>query len=193
MTQNVPKRSWTHYHPRYGGDNVFNQCVCVSVCPFVCLCLLSRCLSGNITMMDWCHTYNIYREYRWGCLVVQMMCHILVTQSMTSKFKSKSNHIIIVQCGHKYSHYVITFWCTQVSVLVWKNRQRSKIETGFGNFHNPGLHIITSIWLLKRKTDGKLCKMKSFKHQDITSDTIIWLWMLLYSCLWRWLWKQFPR
>ena len=62
---------------------MFSPCVFVTL--FVCLFVsLSRCLSGNLTMKDWCQTNNILQVHCWGCLVVQIMFHALMTSSMTS-------------------------------------------------------------------------------------------------------------
>ena len=35
-------------------------------------------------MKDWCHTNNILQVHCWGCLVVQVMFHALMTSLMTS-------------------------------------------------------------------------------------------------------------
>ena len=35
-------------------------------------------------MKDWCHTNNILQVHCWGCLVVQVMFHALMTSSTTS-------------------------------------------------------------------------------------------------------------
>ena len=51
---------------------VLSVYVCHDVCP------------DNLTMKDWCHTKNILRVYCWGCLVVQVMFHVLLTSLMTS-------------------------------------------------------------------------------------------------------------
>ena len=34
-------------------------------------------------MKDWCHTNNILQVHRWGCLVVQVMFHAIMTSLMT--------------------------------------------------------------------------------------------------------------
>ena len=52
-------------------------CVCVYVCHDVC--------PDDLTMKDWCHTNNILQVYCWGCLVVQVMFHALMTSLMTSQ------------------------------------------------------------------------------------------------------------
>ena len=50
--------------------------VCLFVCHGVC--------PHDLTMKDWCHANNILQVYSWVCLVVQVMCHVFVTSSMTS-------------------------------------------------------------------------------------------------------------
>ena len=56
---------------------------CVFVCLFVCLCLYHDVCPDDLTMKDWCHTNNILQVHCWGCLVVQVMFHALMTSSMT--------------------------------------------------------------------------------------------------------------
>ena len=67
-----------YYHPRKRGDNVFTLCVC-------CLCLYHDVCPDDLTMKDWCHTNNILQVHCWGCLVVQVMFHALMTSLMTSQ------------------------------------------------------------------------------------------------------------
>ena len=57
---------------------------CVFVCLWLCLCLYHDVCPDNLTMKDWCHTNNILQVHCWGCLVVQVMFHALMTSSMTS-------------------------------------------------------------------------------------------------------------
>ena len=52
-------------------------CVCVYVCHDVC--------PDDLTMKDWCHTNNILQVHCWGCLVLQVMFHELMTSLMTSQ------------------------------------------------------------------------------------------------------------
>ena len=65
---------------------MFSPCVFVTlfVCLFVCLCLYHDVCPDDLTMKDWCHTNNILQVHCWGCLVVQVMFHALMTSSMTS-------------------------------------------------------------------------------------------------------------
>ena len=46
--------------------------VCHDVCP------------DDLTMKDWCHTNHILQVHCWGCLVVQVMFHALMTSLMAS-------------------------------------------------------------------------------------------------------------
>ena len=57
---------------------------CVFVCMWLCLCLYHDVCPDDLTMKDWCHTNNILQVHCWGCLVVQVMFHALMTSSMTS-------------------------------------------------------------------------------------------------------------
>ena len=57
---------------------------CVFVCLWLCLCLYHDVCPDDLTMKDWCHTNNILEVLCWGCLVVQVMFHALMTSSMTS-------------------------------------------------------------------------------------------------------------
>ena len=65
---------------------MFSPCVFVTlfVCLFVCLCLYHDVCPDDFTMKDCCHTNNILQVHCWGCLVVQVMFHALMTSSMTS-------------------------------------------------------------------------------------------------------------
>ena len=61
---------------------MFSPCVFVTL--FVCFCLYHNVCPDDLTMKDWCHTNNILQVHCWGCLVVQVMFHALMTSSMTS-------------------------------------------------------------------------------------------------------------
>ena len=57
-------------------------CVCVCVC--VCLCVCHDICSDYLTMMNWCHTYNIWQEYNYRYRDVQVICYIPMTSPITS-------------------------------------------------------------------------------------------------------------
>ena len=60
---------------------------CVSICLFVCVVVYvcHDVCPDDLTMKDWCHTNNILQVHCWGCLVVQVMFHALMTSLMTSQ------------------------------------------------------------------------------------------------------------
>ena len=64
------------------GVIMFSPCVCV--CLFVCVYVRHDICPGYLTMKDCCHTNNILQVHIWGCLVVQVMFHTLMTSSITS-------------------------------------------------------------------------------------------------------------
>ena len=69
------------YPPQQWGDNIFTLCVCVCVSVYVC----HNVCPDDLTMKDWCHANNILQVHCWGCLVVQVMFHTLMTSLMTSQ------------------------------------------------------------------------------------------------------------
>ena len=59
---------------------LFSPCVFVCLSVYVC----HDNYPDDLAMKDWCHTHTILQVYSWGCLVVQVMFHALVTLLMTS-------------------------------------------------------------------------------------------------------------
>ena len=64
-------------------------------------------------MKDWCHTNNILQIHCWGCLVVQVMIHALMTSLMTSP-------------GHKVGQIFKLIYLHQY--LSWSVDQRLKMS-----------------------------------------------------------------
>ena len=64
-----------------------SEVIMFSPCVFVCLCVYAchDVCPDDLTMNDCCHTNNILRVHCWGCLVVQVMFHVLMTSLMTSQ------------------------------------------------------------------------------------------------------------
>ena len=60
------------------------EVIMFSPCVFVCLCLCHNVCPEDVTMQDWCRTNNILQVHCWGCLVVQVVFHALMTSLMTS-------------------------------------------------------------------------------------------------------------
>ena len=63
---------------------MFSPCVFVCVCVFLSVYVCHDGCLDDLTMKDWCHTNNVLQVYCWGCLVVQVMFHVLMTPLMTS-------------------------------------------------------------------------------------------------------------
>ena len=68
--------------------------VCHDVCP------------DDLTMKDWCHTNNILQVHCWGCLVVQVMFHALMTSLMTSQ-DHKAGQILKLIYLRQYLSYSV--------------------------------------------------------------------------------------
>ena len=81
---------------------------CPFICLFVCVCLcgclcLSRCLSGRFNYEGLVpRKQNILQVHCWGCLVVQVMFHALMTSLMTSQ-----------------DHKAGQIWNWYISVNIW--------------------------------------------------------------------------
>ena len=58
---------------------------CVFVCVWLSVYVCHDVCPDDLTMKDWCHTNNILQVHCWGCLVVQVMFHALVTSLMMSQ------------------------------------------------------------------------------------------------------------
>ena len=70
-------------------DEVFitrdSEVIMFSPCVFVCVYVCHDFCQDDLTMKDWCHTNNILQVYCWGCLIVQVMFHALMTSLVTSQ------------------------------------------------------------------------------------------------------------
>ena len=84
---------------------MFSPCVFVTlfVCLFDCLCLYHDVCPDDLTMKDWCHTNNILQVHCWGCLVVQVMFHALMTSSMTSPGHKVGQILKVIYLRHDLS------------------------------------------------------------------------------------------
>ena len=146
---------------------MFSPChgVCVFVCLFVCLFVWHDASSDDLTIKDRCHTNNALREYRWGCLVVRVMCCTLMTSSKAlSGLKNAITwSVFITQRGNKYLH---NLWLMShlSNTLMFRFRfqfkrapevQKMKLFSGISKIHV--FHMIASVWLPTWKVDDKLC------------------------------------
>ena len=135
----------------------------------VCLCLCHDGFPGDLTMKDGCNSNNILEEYRWGCLVVQVMSCTLVTCSMTSPGQKNRSNLKITIARSVFLYILSQFvaqWTssynTQVSVSfsVWKIASGRKSKPFSGIFKIHVLYMIALIGLWIWKLHYKLCKMK---------------------------------
>ena len=55
------------------------------VCVWLSVYVYHDVYPDDLTMKDWCHINNILQVHCWGCLVVQVMFHTLMTSLMTSR------------------------------------------------------------------------------------------------------------
>ena len=79
---------WSHlFNTRDSEVIMFSPCVfvCLCVCGCVVVYVCHDVCQDDLTMKDWCHTNNILQVHCWGCLVVQVMFHALMTSLMTSQ------------------------------------------------------------------------------------------------------------
>ena len=142
------------------------MCVCLCVCHDVC--------PNELTMRNWCHT-NILQTYRWGCLIGQVMCYILMASSITSPDQKVCQ---ILNC-HNSVNFHRTAWkqiLSSFSTVMFRFRFRfersPKVDkrTIFRNFKIHVLHMIASIWLQILKLYDKWCKMKTTMTSQVTSE-----------------------
>ena len=96
-----------HYSsPVLACDNVFTLCVCFFLCVCVSVYVCHDAWPYDLVMKDWRHTNNILSVYNWGCLVVQVMFHALVTSSMTSPGHKVSQIWKLIYLRHYFSYKV---------------------------------------------------------------------------------------
>ena len=142
------------------------------MCLFVCLFVsLSRCLSGRFNYEGLVTHKQHFQVHCWGCLVVQVMSHALMTSSMTSP-------------GHKVDQiwkliYPVNIWARAsikysksvnvigyISVIFnfryhfrWKRLSRAQNR---GHFENLEILNTASVWPQIWKDRPKLCRNKYF-------------------------------
>ena len=140
-------------------------CVCVSV--FVC----HDVCPDDLTMKDWCHTNHILQVHCWGCLVVQVIFHALMTSLMTSPGHEEGQILKLIYLRQYLSWSVdqklkisemlmaIFLVCSTSGITSGKKVCRElKMVAIFLNFE---LLNTASIWPQIWKDRSKLCQ-KSF-------------------------------
>ena len=153
--------------------NTFHLClfVCVYVCHDVC--------PDDLTMKNWCHTNNILQVHCWGCLVVQVMFHALMTSFMTSQ-DNKIGQILKLIYLRQYLSYSIDqklkmsemlmaiSLVYSTSGIISGKKSLPRAQNG-GQFENFEIFNTASIWPPIWKDRPKLCQKKVFswwwRHQ----------------------------
>ena len=139
-------------------------CVCVYVCHDVC--------PDDLTMKDWCHTNNILQVHCWGCLVVQVMFHTLMTSLMTSQ-GHKVGQIFKLIYLHQYLGYSVDQKLKMSEILmtiflVYSTSGITSVKKVCRELKMAAILKIlkilnaASIWPQIWKYRPKLCQKKSF-------------------------------
>ena len=159
---------------------MFSPCVfvCLSVCVVVYVC--HDVCPDDLTMKDWCHTNNILQVHCWGCLVVQVMFHALMTSLMTSQ-GHKVGQILKLLYLRQYLGYSVdqklkmsemlmaSFLVYSTSGIASGKKLLSRAQNG-GHFENFQILNAASIWPQIWKYHPKLCKKKNFHDDDVIDD-----------------------
>ena len=166
---------------------------CVFVCVWLSVYVCHDFCPDDLTMKDWCHTNNILQVHSWGCLVVQVMFHALMTSLMTSQ-DHKVGQILKLIYLRQYLSYSVDqklkmSEMLMAILLVYSNsginsgkKSLSRAQNG-GHFENFEILNIASIWPPIWKDRPKL-KKKVFYGDVVIDDVTGWPQSFsLYSCL----------
>ena len=154
------------YHPRERGDNVFTLCVCLFVCVWLSVYVCHDVCPDDLTMKVWCHTNNILQVHCWGCLVVQVMFHTLMTSLMTSQ-DHKVGQILKLIYLRQYMSYSVDqkLKMSEMLMAIFLVYSTSGITSG--------KTVSASFWHQIWKDHPKLCQKKYF-HDDFIDDITGW-------------------
>ena len=139
------------------------MCVCLSVyvCHDVC--------PDDLTMKDWCHTNNILQVHCWGCLIVQVMFHALMTSLMTSQ-DHKVGQILKLIYLRQYLSYSVDqmLKMSEMRMAIFLEYSTSGMTSGKkfvasraqngGHFKNFEISNTASIWPQIWKDHPKSCQ-----------------------------------
>ena len=144
-------------------------------------------------MNDWCHTNNILQVHCWGCLVVQVMFHALMTSSMTSP-GHKIGQILKVIYHRQYLSYSVDqkLKMSEMLMAIFLVYSTSGITSGKkslsaqnGGHFEKFLNIKHSFNLTSdMKRSSQIMPKKVFYGDDVIDDITGWPQSFsLYSCL----------
>ena len=147
---------WSCFHP---------------VCLFMCVCL---CFSR------WCHTTNILEVYSWGCLLVQVMFHVLVTSSMTSPGHKVVQILKLIYLRQSFSYSVDQK--LKISEIILAILLASSIISGkklfatskWRPFWKFEIWNAASFWPQIWRDGPKLCQKSILHGDDVIDDVTGW-------------------
>ena len=92
-----------------GESEVMLHPLCLFVCVFACLWVRHDVCPDDLITKGWYHTNNVLQEYRRGCVMKQVMCHILMASLIISWGQKGLKlaitwSVFVVQRGYKYCH-----------------------------------------------------------------------------------------
>ena len=173
---------------------------CVFVCLFVCVCVVvyvcHDVCPDDLTMKDWCHTNNILQVHCWGCLVVQVMFHTLMTSLMTSQ-DHKVGQILKLIYLLQYLSYSVDqklkmsemlmaiFLVYSTSGITSGKKSLSRAQNG-GHFENFEILHTASIWPQIWKDCPKLCQKEYFHDDDVIDGVTGWHQSRPFIFLYKW-------
>ena len=153
------------------------ECVCLSVyvCHDVC--------PDDLTMKDCCHTNNTFQVHCWGCLVVQVMFHALMTSLMTSQGHKVGQIFKLIHLRQYWSWSIdqklkmsemlmAIFLVYSTSGITSGKKSSSRAQNG-GHFE---LLNTASIWPQIWKDHSKLCQKKfhGWRHR-VASKSVLYI------------------
>ena len=135
-------------------------------------------------MKDWCHTNNILQVHCWGCLVVQVMFHELITSLMTSPGHKVGQILKVIYLRQNLNYSVdqklkmsemlmaiFLVYSTSGITSCKKSLSRTQKSDHFENFE---ILNTASIWPQIWKDRPRLCQKKHFHDDDAIDDVTGW-------------------
>ena len=160
---------------------VFSPCVFVCLCGVVYIC--HDVCPDDLTMKEWCLTNNILQIHCWGCLVVQVMFHTLMTSLMTSQ-DHKVCQILKLIYLRQYSSYSVDqkLKMSEMPIAIFLVYSTSGITSGKKFVASSKLRLFWQFWNIKHsfnltsdmKRSSQIMPKKYFHDNDVIDDVTGW-------------------
>ena len=153
------------------------MCLCVWLSVYVC----RDVCPDDLAMKDWCHTNNILQVYSWGCLVVQIMFHALVTSLMTSPGHKVGQIFKLIYLRQYFSYRVDQkLKISEMLMAIWPIYLTSGITSSKKVCHE-----------LKMAAILKISKYQTQLHFDLRFEKIVLNYAKkFFSWWWRHRWRH---